>query len=255
MFCVFHPTNASTSYCSGCNRPLCAACDHRIKAQPYCEDCIVRGVDILRRPSAPIVAPAVAPYPPRVAHNAPSPARATLLALIPGLGAVYNRQNLKALFHFMGTVGLIELGEATHLGLFGFGGFVFFLYSVIDANRTAKAIAAGEDPRDDERRLKWAFARYKPVWGVLLVVSALFVAIASLNILPDEFKSAYVWASLLFVAGAYMIFAYFRSLKQIDEPRSFPVPPRSVVSSTLPGDVAGVTTYTDSRTTSHLGER
>jgi hypothetical protein len=256
MFCVFHPTNAATAHCASCNRPLCAACDHRIKAQPFCEDCIVRGVDVLRRPIAPIVAPQPAAYPPYVPHHTPGAGLATLFALVPGLGAVYNRQNLKALVHFVGSVGLMELGASTGLGVFGFGGFVFFLYTVIDANRSAKAIAAGMDPADDERRLKWMFARYKPIWGMMLIAAAVLAAITSIGGLPFNLSPARVWAVVLFLAGVYMIFAYFRSLRREDEPRSFASPPRSVVSSTLPSDVAGLTTtYSEGRSSSHLGDR
>ncbi len=254
MYCVFHPTNAAAARCSGCDRPLCAACDHRIKAQPYCEDCIVRGIDVLRRPSGPVIAPVMAAYPPQVPVNAPSSGKATLLALIPGLGAVYNRQNLKALAHFVGSVGLMEIGISADLALFGWGGFVFFLYTIIDANRSAKAIAAGMDPRDDERRLKWMLARYKPAWGMLLIAVSLLVVISSLPILPGAFTTPRILAVMLFLAGTYMIVAYFRSLRQETEPPSYPSPPRSVVSSTLPGDVAGLTGYTEGRSTSHLGE-
>ena len=257
MFCVFHPTNAATAQCAGCNRPLCAACDHRIKAQPYCEDCIVRGVDVLRRPSAPVVAPQMSIYPPPLAPaNAPSPTKATLLAVVPGLGAVYNRQNVKALFHFIGTAGLGQLADSTNMGVFGFGAFVFFLYTVIDANRSARAIAAGASPRDDEQRLRWLFARYMPVWGLALIFAAIIVALSSLPILPGVLTPERIWGVILFVAGAYMLIAYFRSLRS-EEPRSsFPAQPRSVVSAVLPGDIDGMTSpYADGRTTSHLHDR
>jgi hypothetical protein len=255
MFCVFHPTNAATAQCVGCNRPLCAACDHRIKAQPYCEDCIVRGVDVLRRPSGPVVAPQMAIYPPPMPMiNGPSPIKATLLAFIPGLGSVYNRQNLKALFHFIGTVGLIQLADATDMEFFGIGAFVFFLYTVIDANRSARSISAGANPSDDENRLRWLFARYMPLWGLILIASALVVALSSIPMLPGILTPARIWGVILFIAGAYMIFAYTRSLRS-DEPRSFATPPRSVVSSILPGEVEGLTNYQNERTTSHLHER
>lgn len=251
MFCVFHPTNAATAQCSGCNRPLCAACDHRIKAQPYCEDCIVRGVEVLRRPSTPIVAPQIPVYPVRAPLNAPSPVKATLLALIPGLGAVYNRQNLKAVVHFLGTVGLIELGDKTDLPFFVIGGLVFWLYTLIDANRSAKAIAAGIDPTEDERRLKWLFARYKPMWGAVLIAMGLIAAVTTIPGLPMLLSPARIWAGILILAGIYMIFAFFRSLKP-EEPTSFPAPPRSVVSSALSGDIHGLTTdYSDTHS-SHV---
>jgi hypothetical protein len=251
MFCAYHPTNAATAQCAGCNRPLCAACDHRIKAQPYCEDCIVRGVDVLRRPSSPVVAPQLA-YP-QYEVDAPGSGKATLCALIPGLGAVYNRQNLKALVHFLGTVGLMELGAATDLSVFGFGGFVFYLYTIIDANRTAKAIAAGVDPRDDERRMKWMFARYRLAWGLIVTFAAVLAFVTSLPSLPFNLDPGRVWAVVLFVAGIYMILAYFRSLRTVEEPQAFPQAPRSVVSSALPADVGTLTsTYGESRSTSHL---
>lgn len=256
MYCAFHPTNAATAHCMSCNRPLCAGCDHRIKAQPFCEDCIVRGVEHLRRPSAPV---AMSGHPVALA-NAPSPTKATLLSLVPGLGAVYNRQNLKALVHFIGTVGLLEIGDATDLAFFVVGGLVFFLYTVIDANRTARAISAGEDPAEDERRIKWLFARYKPIWGVTLVAIAISAVLASLQGLPSILTPGRLWAGFLFLAGGYMIFSYFRSLGKEDdeEPPYTTTPPRSVVSTMLPPPPGGdsmTAMYGDGRTTSHLDKR
>lgn len=256
MYCVFHPTNAAATRCTGCGRSLCAACDHRIKALPYCEDCIVRGVDALRRPVAPVIVQS--PIYPPVSSGGPSSVKATLLAFVPGLGAVYNRQNLKAVLHFVGTVGLIELGDVTNIGMFVFGGLVFFLYTIIDANRSAKAIAAGVDVREDERRIQWLFARYRPVWGVALLVAALIAALSSLSVLPFGLSIVQIWAVMLFIAGTYLVVSYFRSLKSTDESRSFAggPPPRSVVSSMLPSDVQGMTTnYSETRSTSTFIDR
>lgn len=256
MYCVFHPTNAAAARCTGCGRSLCAACDHRIKALPYCEDCIVRGVDALRRPVAPVIVQSPA-YPP-LPSNGPSSAKATFLALVPGLGAVYNRQNLKALLHFLGTVGLIEFGDVTNMAIFVVGGLVFFLYTMIDANRSAKAIAAGADPREDERRIQWLFARYRPIWGVALLVVSVVAALSSLSVLPFGLTAVQLWAVMLFVAGTYLVVSYFRSLKGGEESRSFAggPPPRSVVSSMLPGDVPGMTAnYSETRPTSTFIDR
>ncbi len=254
MYCVFHPTSAATVNCFGCSRSLCAACDHRIKGQPYCEDCIVRGVDALRRPPIAMIAAPPA-YGPGTGRSAPSPVKATLLAFIPGLGAVYNRQNLKALLHFVGTVGLFQVADATNIEFFGFGGAVFYLYSIIDANRSARSIAAGADPTEDERRLKWAFARYKPLWGVALLAVAFIAVLATLPAIPFGLSTGRLWAIMLFFAGAYMIYSYFRSLRT-EEPRSFNTPPRSVVSSMLPDDMGASTAdYGESRSTSNLIDR
>lgn len=252
MYCAYHPTNAASTPCASCGRPLCAACDHRIKAQPYCEDCIVRGVDALRRPPVQVVPAQYAGY-----RSTPSPTKATLLALIPGLGAVYNRQNLKALVHFIGAVALFELGDRTDLGFFIVGGLVFFLFTLIDANRTARAIAAGADPSEDEQRIKWLFARYKPAWGFLLVIVGLITLLSMLPSLPFGITSTHLWAGGLLLTGGYLIFSYFRSLGDEEPPQFAMSPPRSVVSAMLPPpDSDRITaSYGEGRTTAHLQDR
>jgi hypothetical protein len=230
MFCVFHPTNAATAHCAGCNRALCPNCDHRIKGYPHCEDCIVRGVTLLRQPAPAAASALPQPLPVRASHAK----LATFCALVPGLGAVYNRQNLKALVHFLGVVGLAQVADVTNMAFFGVGSAVFFLYTVIDANRTAKAVAAGLDPREDEARLKWAFARHKAAWGAALCGIALVVVLSSLAVLPIGLDASRIWALLLFAAGAYLIASYFRGGSSEEDPRStVPPVPRSVVSSTL----------------------
>src|SRR5438477_12583768 len=48
MNCNYHQKNAATVQCSQCARPLCLACDHRIRGFSFCQDCIVAGVEMLR---------------------------------------------------------------------------------------------------------------------------------------------------------------------------------------------------------------
>ena len=237
MHCVFHPANAATIHCSGCNRPLCASCDHRIKGYPHCEDCIVRGVEILRR--APqtgdwtgaqqmISAPPV---------DKPSSKKAVLFGLFPGLGAVYNRQNLKALVHFLGVVSLGQTAGATDLAPFGFATLVFYIYTLIDANRTARRIAAGMDPREDEARLKFSLTRYRVWWGGFFVVLAILVTLSAAGV---NLESRYLWAAILFLAGAYFIGSYFKGEKADDPGRTMPpaMPRRSVVAAAMTEDLA-----------------
>jgi hypothetical protein len=233
MFCVFHPTNAATSQCAGCNRALCPNCDHRIKGYPHCEECIVRGVAALKRPAEWRGDP---PAPLAVVRPAQkSRAKlATLCAFVPGLGAVYNRQNLKALVHFLGVVGLAQIADVTNVELFGVGSAIFYLYTIIDANRTAKAIAAGIDPREDEARMKWTFARHRAAWGAGLCAVALVVALSSLATLPIGLSPSRVWALVLFASGAYLIASYFRGSSRGAPPTAIPPVPRSVVSTALP---------------------
>ena len=137
MHCSYHTGSAARVQCSSCARPLCRACDHRIKGYPYCQDCIVLGVEGLSR-----------------RYSEPRPrgrARwAALFALLPGMGAVYNHQNIKGVVHFATIVGLFQLTAINIVsGFFALAGLVFYLYSIIDAYRTAQLIAGGESAAAD----------------------------------------------------------------------------------------------------------
>jgi len=176
------------------------------------------------------------------------PLRATLCAIIPGLGAVYNRQNFKAVFHFLGVVGLSQLAAAADIELFGIGAAVFYLYSLIDANRTARAIGEGMDPREDEVKLRWMFSKYRAAWGVALLGSAALIAGSTLIALPLGLRPAHLWALVLFATGLYLIASYFRTPRaEYDAGDTIPRVPRSVVSSALPpveGDLTGTHSQT-----------
>jgi hypothetical protein len=227
--------NAATANCAGCNRPLCPSCDHRIKGYPHCEDCIVRGVDLMRRAASGSWSPAQSAPVGLAPRGESHPGRATLCALIPGLGAVYNRQNFKAIFHFLGVVGLSQLAGAADIEFFGVGAAVFYLYTLIDANRTARAVAAGVDPREDEVRLRWMFSKHRGAWGAAFVGAAALVAISSIVALPLGLTPARMWALALFATGLYLIATYFRQSKaDFAQGATVPPVPRSVVSTVLP---------------------
>src|ERR1044071_7364269 len=92
MICAYHSKNPAVVECHRCARALCTACDHRIRGFPYCQDCIVAGVEVLQQQTRTNVLPALRP------NNAPL--IATLLSFVPGLGAAYNGQTSKAIVHF-----------------------------------------------------------------------------------------------------------------------------------------------------------
>ena len=102
MNCAYHMTNRAVVQCSRCTRPLCPACDHRIRGFPYCQDCIVAGVEFLQKQQS-------KPGAPFVVRRKTSPFVALLLSFIcPGLGAAYNGQTSKALVHFTIFAGWIK---------------------------------------------------------------------------------------------------------------------------------------------------
>ncbi len=102
MNCAYHSHKVAVVGCNGCGKPLCPACDHRVKGFPFCQDCIVQGVDLLRQQNQSSYIPLL--------KKQTSPPIATVLSLIcPGLGAAYNGQTVKAIVYFAVFVGLFQM--------------------------------------------------------------------------------------------------------------------------------------------------
>lgn len=144
MNCAFHSQNAASVNCNGCGRPLCAGCDHRIKGFPYCEDCIVEGVAILRSSD-------------RVRFSAGQrkktfPIVALFLSWVcPGLGAGYNGQMVKALVHFGIVAVLFQMAVSTKMAIFIMGFLaMWWFFLPLDAWRSAKMIRLGIRPEEAE---------------------------------------------------------------------------------------------------------
>ena len=164
MNCAYHSQNAAVVSCNGCGRPLCPACDHRIKGFPYCQDCIVLGVDLLRQQSQTNHVPFV--------KKRTSPVIATMLSMIcPGLGAAYNGQTMKAIVYFAVFVGLFQMAVltgGTPLFVLGFIGMWFF--SALDSWRTASMIRSGLTPDVADDILVKRFSGNPKLWGIVLSV-------------------------------------------------------------------------------------
>ena len=142
MSCAYHLTNRAVVQCSRCGRPLCPACDHRIRGFPYCQDCIVAGVETLQQQQS-------RPGPAGVVRRRTSPFVALLLSLIcPGLGAAYNGQTSKALVHFTIFASFFQMAAVTDGTLFFILGiFGTWLFAIVDAVRTASTAANSHVPK------------------------------------------------------------------------------------------------------------
>lgn len=163
MNCAYHSHNGATVSCNGCGKPLCPACDHRIKGFPYCQDCIVLGVDLLRSHYQSSNSSYV--------KAQTSPFAALVLAFIcPGLGAAYNGQTYKALIYFAVSVGLFQMAILSKMPLFVFGVLGMWLYSAVDAWKTARLIKSGAKPDLAEDILVQRFSGNPKLWGVLLIL-------------------------------------------------------------------------------------
>jgi len=240
MKCVFHPANSASARCSACERPLCPACDHRIKGISCCQDCIVTGIETLRRNSA---------SGHRILHKdghkdgreEKSPLIALLLGIVPGLGAAYNGQNIKALTHFMAVIGLWVLADVFGMPLeiaFGFGSAAFYFYSIYDAFQSAQRLRRSGDLRGEDERLKTFLQQRMNLFGALLISVGAFAILDFA--LPHALN--HFWPGLLIIAGVYLIWSYCRNRRAPQSKTVYRTPPPSVIPSNFErgaSDLAG----------------
>src|SRR5579864_2811321 len=164
MNCATHSDTAAVAFCRTCGKPLCNQCTRDVRGVIYCEACLAARMEGTA-PAAGLVPPVQTVYPPvgtassspgprPPLNTGPNPALAGILAgFFPiGVGAVYTGQYAKGLSHLVIMV-LLILGVSSNLPwyvitvlgiLIGF----FYIYQIIDAVRSAKAIQIGEPAPD-----------------------------------------------------------------------------------------------------------
>src|SRR5208282_4153239 len=168
MNCNTHGDTAAVAFCRTCGKPLCNQCTRDVRGVIYCESCLAARME--GTTPAPFV-PMTPPQPPPTGYqqfmdqglgvkvppgpsSGPNPAVAGILAgFFPiGVGAVYTGQYAKGLSHLVIMV-LLILGVSSNLPwpvITGLGiaiGF-FYVYQIIDAIRSAKAVQMGEPAPD-----------------------------------------------------------------------------------------------------------
>jgi TM2 domain-containing membrane protein YozV len=129
MNCVNHPEAAAAAFCQNCGKPLCSACVRTVQGNVFCEPCLAARVS-----GAPPGYPPGAPPPPA---PGPNPVTAAVLGFIPGVGAMYNGQYIKAIIHVL--VFVVLVGIAEHHGIMGIFIGLWVIYQVFDAHHTARA--------------------------------------------------------------------------------------------------------------------
>ncbi len=204
MKCHYHPVAEAAELCRVCNKPLCGECSHQIKGKFYCQDCLVRGAEW-----------AAAVKDLRVPVD--SPKRAAVCALIPGMGAVYNNEYLKAITFFAVFACLVMMGDRIH-GIFGFGAFAFLIFTMFDAYRTAEARTRA---RLELGRVDEAARSDKTVigWGIFLMILGVIFLLQ--NIIPYYFLNR-MWPLVFIFLGGYLVYRYLRDRQNT---QSDPGPP------------------------------
>lgn len=211
MICSYHTENVAVVNCNGCGKPLCPACDHRIKGFPYCQDCIVAGVELLRNRNQAIYVPIV--------KNNTSPILATILSLFcPGLGAAYNGQTSKGLIHFLVFIGLFQMAIISGgMAVFVLGFIGMWLYAALDSWRTAQMIRSGITPNGAEDVLVKRFSGNAKLWGVVLTVIG--VSFIFQTIFDIQFLMTIVLPILFIGIGIHLLRAYI--FKSKNDPSEF----------------------------------
>ena len=136
MNCAVHTDTPAAAFCRTCGKALCENCKRDVMGAIYCEPCIAARL----QGNAPMGGQAVASVTVAV-PNAPSPGIALLLGFIPGVGAMYNGQFMKAFVHVGIFVMLIVATD--HFGLFGILIGFWVWYMAFDAYKTAQARQLG----------------------------------------------------------------------------------------------------------------
>jgi hypothetical protein len=170
MNCATHTDVAAVAFCRTCGKPLCNQCTRDVRGVIYCESCLAARMEGAATAS-PYTTPASPYMPPQTPYqqvidqgfgvkvppgpsSGPNPAVAGILAgVFPiGVGAVYCAQYAKGLAHLVIMVMLI-IGESSEVPWYmhtvlGIGIGFFWIYQIIDAARTARAIQLGEPVPD-----------------------------------------------------------------------------------------------------------
>lgn len=221
MNCAIHTEMPATAFCRTCGKALCANCQRDVMGAIYCEPCIAARLQS-GGPTAPSVVPITS------VEGAPSPALATLLGFLPGVGAMYNGQFIKAFVHVAIFILLIVATNE----LSGFIGILigfFVVYMAFEAHQTAKAKAVGQ-PSPDPLGLEQLFGIHetqshpnRPVSSdatsaqtstrsgsqnhpptsaiVLIALGVIFLFAHSFEINPDK-----IWPAFLIVLGLWIAY-------------------------------------------------
>jgi TM2 domain-containing membrane protein YozV len=131
MKCANHPDIDSVAYCGLCGRALCAECKRDVHGMLYCETCLGS------RLQTPLFG----------SQTGPSPGVGLALGFIPGVGAIYNGQIVKAMVQVLIFGSLIAVADRVGSPMdtiFGLGAAAFYFYMVIDSYQTAKAKQLGQ---------------------------------------------------------------------------------------------------------------
>jgi hypothetical protein len=217
MNCANHTNVSAVAYCRTCGKPLCATCTRDVKGVIYCENCLAARLEGVQ-PPAPAAGGPAAPFVPAAPvytpapQGGPNPALAGILAgFFPfGVGAVYDGQYAKGLAHLVIFV-LLIMGMNHGDGLATFCGLAFaffYVYQIIDAVRSARALQMGQ-PAPDPFGLGQAFGAGEkldvskvPTGAVVLIGIGILFLLQTMGLFNLDFDR--IWPIFLILLGGWL---------------------------------------------------
>ena len=191
MKCAQHPEVDATGYCRQCGKPLCPECTRDVRGALYCEDCLA---SIVASPQ---------PTQPKTATSS-HPGAALALGFIPGLGAVYNGEYVKALIHvavFGGIIAALSSDLPGEVDAFlGIALGCFYFYMPIEAYRVAKARELGQPQPPDLMQSEG----HKPIGAIILIGLGILSLLANFHLLARDWFSK-AWPVGLILLGAWIL--------------------------------------------------
>ena len=135
MNCAVHTQTQAAAFCRTCGKALCEDCKRDVMGAIYCEPCIAARLQSNVAPGAPVVPP------PPHGSGAPNAVLAGIVGFIPGVGAMYNGQFVKAFVHVVIFIMLILVTEK--VGVAGILIAFFIFYMAFEAYKTAESRQLG----------------------------------------------------------------------------------------------------------------
>jgi len=204
MNCVYHAEVPNVAFCIRCGNALCNECVRNVRGSVYCERCLAEAVE--GKPAA--------PQPPAAKKElvvGTNPGAAFALGLIPGVGAIYNGEFVKAAIHVLIFASLISFAEVGPQPLIGLMIAAFVFYMPFEAYYTAKKrklrAEQGIELETPIDRLQQQFGDVKDreLWsGVVLIVIGGIYLLGNLDVF-EMARVARFWPALLVVAGIWLL--------------------------------------------------
>jgi hypothetical protein len=192
MNCAVHSDAAATGYCRNCGKALCAQCAREVRGAIYCEGCLA---GLLSSPQ---------PASPGAVHDS-RPGTALAIGFIPGLGAVYNGEYVKALIHVLIFASLIAMLNTyipdSLIAFFVVALICFIFYMPIDAYRVAKARAEGTP---EPPSLMIAQGKL-PIGALVLIGLGILLLLANFGLLERDWFTK-TWPVALIALGVWILY-------------------------------------------------